>query len=266
MMGRQFAYSPLKEEARKINDLLEEAIRNPGGELAGNLRDLGLGSLLDDTELTIINGQQRLKNPFEIRALGLNFDREGSLRDKLRQSGFMSEIDGVERIMGIAVGDEESTSFLEYGRTGQRLTENQIATLKSLMGNEILQDTVVEANIANPQKMAEKIGKLTKRQKSFSSPRQVSISGRGIANFLGMNSNQPFDEGTFSNSIHLFQPQAELLAARFGISDSIVSTALDGPRCPWTSSFLRGRKYIRRKQIFNRLCDGWHEHIRRSNS
>jgi len=253
MIGRQFAYSPLKEEARKINDLLEEAIRNPGGELAGNLRDLGLGSLLDDTELTIVNGQQRLKNPFEIRALGLNFDREGSTRDKLRQSGFISEIDGVERIMGIAVGDEESASFLEYGRPGQRLTENQIATLKSLMGNEVIQGSVVAGNIADSVDMAEKIAKLTKRHKSFSSPRQVSIAGRGIAEFLGT-PNQPLDQGMFSSRIHLFQPQVELLAARFGISDSIVSNVLDGPRCCCWCSFLQWCRCIGRKQITNRLC------------
>jgi len=246
----------LKEEARAINDLLEGAIQNPAGEMAQNLRDLGLGSLLDDTELTTIHGRQRLKNPFEIRALGLNFDREGSTRDKLRQSGFISEIDGVERVMGIAVGDEESASFLEYGRPGQRLTENQIATLKSLIGDEVIQGSVVAGNIADSVDMAEKIAKLTKRHKSFSSPRQVSVAGRGIAEFLGIPDNQPFDQGMFSSRIHLFQPQAELLAARFGISDSIVSTALDGLRWSCTSSFLRGRRYIRRKQIFNRLCDG----------
>lgn len=247
----------MKEEAKAINDLLEEAIQNPAGQMAQNLQDLGLGSLLDDTELTTINGRQRLKNPFEIRALGLNFDRDGSTRDKLRQSGFISEIDGVERIMGIAVGDEESASFLEYGRPGQRLTENQIATLKSLMGNEVIQGSVVAGNIADSVDMAEKIAKLTKRHKSFSSPRQVSVAGRGIAEFLGIPSNQPFDQGMFSNSIHLFQPQAELLAARFGISDSIVSNVLDGPRCCWWCSFLRWCRYIGRKQITNRLCFWW---------
>lgn len=210
--------------------LLTQAVQDPGGQLANNLRDLGLGSLLDDTEMETIGGQQRLKNPFEIRALGLNFDREGSLRQKLRQSGFISEVDGVERIMGIAVGDEDSVSFLEYGRTGQRLTENQIAALKSLMGNEIIQGSIVAKNIAESVDMAEKIAKLTKRHKSFSSPRQVSIAGRGLADFLGIASNQPFDEGMFASSIHLFQPQAELLAARFNINDAIVSNVLQGPR------------------------------------
>ena len=209
--------------------MLTQAIQDPNGELADNLRDLGLGSLLDDTEMEMIEGSQRLKNPFEIRALGLNFDREGSLRQKLRQSGFISEVNGVERIMGIAVGDEESVSFLEYGRAGQRLTENQIATLKSLMGNEIIQESVVSGNIADPIDMAEKIAKLTKRHKSFSSPRQVSVSGKGLAMFLGVN-NQPLDEGMFAQSIHLYQPQAELLAARFGIDQSLASSVLQGPR------------------------------------
>jgi len=198
--------------------------------MAQNLQDLGLGELLADNELEVINGQQRLKNPFEIRAIGLNFDREGSFRQLLRDSGFISDVNGVERIMGIAVGDEESASFLEYGRPGQRLTENQIAALKSLINNEILQGNTIIDTITNPESMAEKIAKLTKRHKSFSSPRQVSMAGRGLGDFLGVPSDQPFIQGAFRDTIHLFQPQAELFAARFGIDQALVSSVIQGPR------------------------------------
>jgi len=210
--------------------LLTQAIQDPAGQMAQNLQDLGLGELLTDNELQVIGGQQRLKNPFEIRAIGLNFDRDGSFRQLLRDSGFISNVNGVERIMGIAVGDEESASFLEYGRPGQRLTENQIAALKSLINNEILQGNTIIDTITNPESMAEKIAKLTKRHKSFSSPRQVSMAGRGLGDFLGVPSNQPLIEGAFRDTIHLFQPQAELLAARFGIDEALVSSVIQGPR------------------------------------
>ena len=238
-IGRQFAFSPLKAEARSINQYIIRGLQDPNGEEANALRRVGLGSLLDRSELFYENGNPRLRGAFEIRALRTSYELGTDPREKLRSLNmikysnpvtgevFNEEGDGlVETLMGLAVGDEEGFSFLEYGLPGQRLTEHQIATLKTLVGDEVLNVGTLVRKLGDEGGLEDIIGKLTKRQKSFTSPRQVSIAGQGIGDFLFGNAPQASQftaqPELFGQSIHIFNPRAELLAARFGVDDALV--------------------------------------------
>ena len=179
-VGRQFNFGELEQENRKINDMLKKAKLNPGSAEAKSLREAGLGHLIDDLNLAT-GGGRNITNPFEITSMALKTSFTGdNMEEALKQ---VRGADGL--LQGVIVPGDDGFQILKYGLPGKELNEKQIDALKSLMQTgRVQKSTLIEALSKGAGALEKELGKVGKRQKTFSSARQVSISGVGLAGKL----------------------------------------------------------------------------------
>jgi hypothetical protein len=111
------------------------------------------------------------------------------------------------------VPGDDGFQILKFGLPGMELNEKEIAALKSLMNTGQLQkSTLIEALKKGEGGLEKQLGKVGKRQKTFASARQISISGVGITGgsgatgFLG-------GIGTLEESIEASDTRAQALMA-----------------------------------------------------
>ncbi len=197
-INRQLPFGELLDERKQIVELLTAAKKRPNGREAKALEKLGLGHLVDDAVLKTVHGKQTVD--FEIRHMSIKSE-DGKIPDRFRVGGVA---DG--EFAGIAVLSDDGANFLEYGLPGQKLKQTEIAALKSL----------IDAPIMSPFSLAAKFNdvesqtmKLTKREKGYTSPRQFSISGKGIKDFLASGSGK----ATLADATLQVDTRAELLTA-----------------------------------------------------
>jgi len=208
-VGRQFNFGELVQENKTINSMLKRAKLNPGSAEARSLREAGLGKLIDDLEITTIRGRTVIKNPFEITSMALKTAFTGdTMSDAL---GRVRGDDGLFK--GMIVPGDDGFQILKFGLPGMDLNEKEIAALKSLMDTGQLQkSTLIEALKKGEGGLEKQLGKVGKRQKTFVSARQISISGVGITGgsgatgFLG-------GIGTLEESIEASDTRAQALMA-----------------------------------------------------
>jgi hypothetical protein len=202
-VGRQFNFGELVQENKTINSMLKRAKLNPTSAEARSLREAGLGKLIDELELTTIRGRTVIKNPFEITSMALKTAFTGdNMSDALAR---VRGDDGLFR--GMIVPGDDGFQILKFGLPGMDLNEKEIAALKSLMDTGQLQkSTLIEALLKGEGGLEKQLGKVGKRQKTFVSARQVSISGVGIDSFLG-------GSGTLEEAIEATDTRAQALMA-----------------------------------------------------
>ena len=208
-VGRQFNFGELVQENKTINIMLKKAKLNPTSAEARSLREAGLGKLIDDLELTTIGGRTVIKNPFEITSMALKTAFTGdNMSDALAR---VRGDDGLFR--GMIVPGDDGFQILKFGLPGMDLNEKEIAALKSLMDTGQLQkSTLIEALLKGEGGLEKQLGKVGKRQKTFTSARQISISGVGITGgsgatgFLG-------GVGTLEEAIEASDTRAQALMA-----------------------------------------------------
>ena len=208
-VGRQFNFGELVQENKTINSMLKRAKLNPTSAEARSLREAGLGKLIDELELTTIRGRTVIKNPFEITSMALKTAFTGdNMSDALAR---VRGDDGLFR--GMIVPGDDGFQILKFGLPGMDLNEKEIAALKSLMDTGQLQkSTLIEALLKGEGGLEKQLGKVGKRQKTFASARQISISGVGITGgsgatgFLG-------GIGTLEESIEASDTRAQALMA-----------------------------------------------------
>ena len=208
-VGRQFNFGELVQENKTINSMLKRAKLNPTSAEARSLREAGLGKLIDELELTTIRGRTVVKNPFEITSMALKTAFTGdNMSDALAR---VRGDDGLFR--GMIVPGDDGFQILKFGLPGMDLNEKEIAALKSLMDTGQLQkSTLIEALLKGEGGLEKQLGKVGKRQKTFASARQISISGVGITGgsgatgFLG-------GIGTLEESIEASDTRAQALMA-----------------------------------------------------
>jgi hypothetical protein len=208
-VGRQFNFGELVQENKTINSMLKRAKLNPTSAEARSLREAGLGKLIDDLELTTIRGRTVIKNPFEITSMALKTAFTGdTMSDAL---GRVRGDDGL--FQGMVVPGDDGFQILKFGLPGMDLNEKEIAALKSLMNTGQLQkSTLIEALKKGEGGLEKQLGKVGKRQKTFVSARQISISGVGITGgsgatgFLG-------GIGTLEEAIEASDTRAQALMA-----------------------------------------------------
>jgi len=208
-VGRQFNFGELVQENKTINIMLKKAKLNPTSAEARSLREAGLGKLIDDLELTTIGGRTVIKNPFEITSMALKTAFTGdNMSDALAR---VRGDDGLFR--GMIVPGDDGFQILKFGLPGMDLNEKEIAALKSLMDTGQLQkSTLIEALLKGEGGLEKQLGKVGKRQKTFASARQISISGVGITGgsgatgFLG-------GVGTLEEAIEASDTRAQALMA-----------------------------------------------------
>ena len=208
-VGRQFNFGELVQENKTINIMLKKAKLNPTSAEARSLREAGLGKLIDDLELTTIGGRTVIKNPFEITSMALKTAFTGdNMSDALAR---VRGDDGLFR--GMIVPGDDGFQILKFGLPGMDLNEKEIAALKSLMDTGQLQkSTLIEALKKGEGGLEKQLGKVGKRQKTFASARQISISGVGITGgsgatgFLG-------GVGTLEDAVEASDTRAQALMA-----------------------------------------------------
>lgn len=206
-INRQLPYGELLEERERISELLATAKRNPRGPQAKALRDLGLGDLLDEAVVKSIPRRGRAPKDvvdFEIRAISVDTNK-GSM-DMFRVGG-----DPAGEMLGIASASDDGFNFLEYGLPGKKLTQTQIAALKSLVGSPRQSPYQLASKIGKEGGLESSVAKLGKRQRGYESPRQFSVSGRGITDFLRSGSGK----STLADATLKVDARAELLTAAF---------------------------------------------------
>lgn len=208
-VGRQFNFGELVQENKTINSMLKRAKLNPTSAEARSLREAGLGKLIDELELTTIRGRTVVKNPFEITSMALKTAFTGDT-----MSDALSRVRGDDGLFqGMIVPGDDGFQLLKFGLPGMELNEKEIAALKSLMDTGQLQkSTLIEALKKGEGGLEKQLGKVGKRQKTFVSARQISISGVGITGgsgatgFLG-------GIGTLEESIEASDTRAQALMA-----------------------------------------------------
>lgn len=208
-VGRQFNFGELVQENKTINNMLKRAKLNPTSAEARSLREAGLGKLIDELELTTIRGRTVVKNPFEITSMALKTAFTGDT-----MSDALSRVKGDDGLFqGMIVPGDDGFQILKFGLPGMDLNEKEIAALKSLMNTGQLQkSTLIEALKKGEGGLEKQLGKVGKRQKTFTSARQISISGVGITGgsgatgFLG-------GIGTLEEAIEASDTRAQALMA-----------------------------------------------------
>jgi len=208
-VGRQFNFGELVQENKTINMMLKRAKLNPTSAEARSLREAGLGKLIDDLELTTIGGRTVIKNPFEITSMALKTAFTGD-----NMSDALARVRGDDGLFkGMVVPGDDGFQILKFGLPGMDLNEKEIAALKSLMNTGQLQkSTLIEALKKGEGGLEKQLGKVGKRQKTFASARQISISGVGITGgsgatgFLG-------GVGTLEEAIEASDTRAQALMA-----------------------------------------------------
>jgi hypothetical protein len=208
-VGRQFNFGELVQENKTINSMLKRAKLNPTSAEARSLREAGLGKLIDDLELTTIRGRTVIKNPFEITSMALKTAFTGDT-----MSDALARVRGDDGLFkGMVVPGDDGFQILKFGLPGMDLNEKEIAALKSLMNTGQLQkSTLIEALKKGEGGLEKQLGKVGKRQKTFASARQISISGVGITGgsgatgFLG-------GVGTLEEAIEASDTRAQALMA-----------------------------------------------------
>jgi ribosomal protein S17E len=197
-INRQLPFGELMSEQTAINEYLMKAKLKPTGAEARALKQTGLDYLIDQVELeTGPRGTQRVKNYFEIRPQSY---RDARSLTKLREGGVETG-----EIMGLAIQGDDSFNFLEYGLPGQAMKESDIAKLKVLIGAPVMSENITASKF---DKIEGAIGKLGKRQKGYSSPRQFSISGSGIDRFIS-----PSGKATLADATLMVDTRSELMLA-----------------------------------------------------
>ena len=208
-VGRQFNFGELVQENKTINSMLKRAKLNPTSAEARSLREAGLGKLIDELELTTIRGRTVVKNPFEITSMALKTAFTGDT-----MSDALSRVRGDDGLFqGMIVPGDDGFQLLKFGLPGMELNEKEIAALKSLMDTGQLQkSTLIEALKKGEGGLEKQLGKVGKRQKTFVSARQISISGVGITGgsgatgFLG-------GVGTLEDAVEASDTRAQALMA-----------------------------------------------------
>jgi hypothetical protein len=208
-VGRQLNFGELVQENKTINMMLKRAKLNPTSAEARSLREAGLGKLIDDLELTTIGGRTVIKNPFEITSMALKTAFTGD-----NMSDALARVRGDDGLFkGMVVPGDDGFQILKFGLPGMDLNEKEIAALKSLMNTGQLQkSTLIEALKKGEGGLEKQLGKVGKRQKTFASARQISISGVGITGgsgatgFLG-------GVGTLEEAIEASDTRAQALMA-----------------------------------------------------
>lgn len=205
-INRQLPYGELLEERKQIAAVLTEAKKDPRGATARALRDLGLGDVLDSAELktyTRPGGRSFETVDFEIRAMSIDATK-GAGMNAFRVGG---EASG--EMLGIASTTDDGFNFLEYGLPGQRMTQTQIAAIKSFVGSPRMSPHELALKGGKPGGIESMVLKLTKRNRGYESPRQFSVSGTGVEKFLEYGSGK----ATLADATVMVDTRAELLTA-----------------------------------------------------
>jgi ribosomal protein S17E len=197
-VNRQIPFGGLMAEQTAINDYLIKAKLRPTGDEARALRQTGLAYLIDGVEVeTGPTGKSRVKNYFEIRPQSFSDPKKMlNLREGKTATG---------EILGLAIQGDDSFNFLEYGLPGQTMKESDIAKLKVLIGAPVMPINMTAAKF---DKIEGPIGKLGKRQKGYTSPRQFSIADAGIKRFLSGSG-----KSTLADATLMVDARAEMLVA-----------------------------------------------------
>ena len=225
-VGRQFNFGELVQENKKINQMLQRAKLNPRSAEAKSLREAGLGKLIDDLELTTVGGRTNIKNPFEITSMSLKTAYTGDT-----MADALSRIRGDDGLLqGMVVPGDDGFQVLKYGLPDMDLNEIEIAALKSLMDTGQLQkSTLIEALKSGAGGLEKQLGKVGKRQKTFVSSRQVSISGPGLVGRLPTASSDATGflagVGTLEDAIEASDTRAQALMA--SLSGKVSGTLKD---------------------------------------
>jgi hypothetical protein len=216
-INRQLPYGELLEERKKISEVLTEAKKNPRGATAKALRDLGLGEVLDGAQLktyTRPGGRSFETVDFEIRAMSIDATK-GVGMDAFRVGG-----DSAGEMLGIASTTDDGFNFLEYGLPGQKMTQTQIAAIKSFVGSPRMSPYELAAKGGKEGGIESLVQKLTKRNRGYESPRQFSMSGTGVQKFL-----RGSGKATLADATVMVDARAEMLTAALASKLNTSSTA-----------------------------------------
>ena len=219
-VGRQLPMGGLFDDMRKINiDIIKRAKQNPNGKIARDLRKLGLSSLIDDAELESRNGQRVLKDFLEIKQATVKIPYGSTADDYL-----MNFTNTSGKLMGTLLEGDDGFTFYQYSFPGKELLDqDQILKLRAYAGLPEMDTTTVidslKAGVDPNKGLESKIMKAGKRQKGTYSPRQLSVSGKGIKAFLSGAS-----PAGMADAVLVVDTRAELLLA--GLSRKVTDAAL----------------------------------------
>ena len=218
-VGRQLPFGGVRSDMRKINiDIIKRAKMQPNGKVARDLRKLGLGFLMDDAGLTDRNGQTVLSEFLEIRPSTIKIPFQSTAEDYLKNFR-----NSAGELLGTLLEGDDGFTLYQYAFPGKDLlTQEQILKLRAYAGlPEINTQSAIDAlkKGVDPEKGIEsKIMKLGKRQKGTYSPRQLSVTGKGLSTFMRGGTTD------LADTILRVDTRAELLFA--GLSGKVTNNAL----------------------------------------
>lgn len=222
MIGRQLPFGGVHSDMRRINMIIKRAKLNPSGKEAKDLKRLGLGQLIDDAEITTRNSQRVLSEFLEIRPSTIKVPLGGKIQDYLtnftNQSG---------SLMGTLLEGDDGFTFYQYSFPNKGfLDQDQILKLRAYAGlPEIDTQTLIDslAKGVSDKGIESKVMKIGKRQKGTYSPRQLSVTEKGLSTFLRAGFT---DIDDFAKSVLVVDTRAELLLA--GLSSKTTNAKVSG--------------------------------------
>lgn len=220
IIGRQLPFGGVHSDMRTINMVIKRAKLNPSGKEAKDLRKLGLGQLIDDAEVTTRNGQRVLSEFLEIRPSTVKVPLGGRVQDYL--ANFTNPSGS---LMGTLLEGDEGFTFYQYSFPNKGfLDQDQILKLRAYVGlPEVDTQTLIDSlgKGVSDKGIESKIMKIGKRQKGTYSPRQVSVTEKGLSTFLRAGFTNIDD---FAESVLAVDTRAELLLA--GLSSKSTNTQI----------------------------------------